>query len=161
MIRGRPRIWPVVIFFLVALSLEVAPLPDTAAPWRPPWMALAVVYWSIRQPGRYGVGIAWLTGLLLDVLKGAVLGQHALALATAAYITVKLCQRLRVFPIWQQSVAICLIIAVYGFLLYWINGMTGQQPGGLLPLAPIASALLIWPPMRWITDHYVAPAVGN
>ena len=90
MIRGGPRIWPVVIFLLVALSLEVAPLPDSAAPWRPPWMALAVIYWSMRQPGRYGVGIAWLIGLLLDVLKGAVLGQHALALSAAAYVTIVL-----------------------------------------------------------------------
>jgi rod shape-determining protein MreD len=150
------RIWPVVLFFLVALSLEVAPMPEPLAPWRPPWVALSVVYWSLHRPGRYGVGIAWLIGLLLDVLKGAVLGQNALSMALAAYLTIKLCQRLRVFPIWQQAISVSLIVAVLGFIGFWIEGMTGELQGGLLRLAPIVSTLLLWPPISWLADRLIA-----
>lgn len=153
---ARGGIFPVILFFLVALSLEVAPMPGTLEPWRPPWVALSVIYWSMHRPARYGVGIAWLIGLLLDVLKGSVLGQNALSMAVAAYVTVKLCQRLRVFPIWQQAISVSLIIAVLGFIGFWIQGMTGELQGGLLRLAPIVSTLIVWPPMSWLTDRLIA-----
>ncbi len=158
---NRNRIWPVLVFFLVAMSLEVAPMPEALAPWRPPWVALSVIYWSMHRPGRYGVGVAWLIGLLLDVLKGAVLGQNALSLALAAYVTIKLCQRLRVFPIWQQAISVSLIIAVLGFVGIWIDGMTGQLQGGLLRLAPIVSAMVVWPPLTWFADRFVASRVRS
>ncbi|MGB5591468.1 MAG: rod shape-determining protein MreD [Gammaproteobacteria bacterium] len=154
---GRQRYWPILLFFLLALSLEVAPMPESLGPWRPPWVALAVIYWCMHQPGRFGVGIAWLIGLLLDVLKGAVLGQHALSLAVAAYVTIKLCQRLRVFPIWQQAMAISLIVAVHEFIGFWIDGMTGTLQGGLMRLAPIVSSVLVWPFMSLVIERLITP----
>jgi rod shape-determining protein MreD len=158
MSRGA-RIWPVVVVLIIALSLEVAPLPGALEYWRAPWVALAVIYWSMRQPGRYGVGTAWAVGLVLDVLKGSVLGEHALMLAVTAFLTVKFCQRLRVFPIWQQTVTVTAIAAVYILLGMWIDGITGDIEGGLLRLAPIITAALVWPPIQWISNQLIAPMV--
>jgi rod shape-determining protein MreD len=149
-------VWLPAISFLVALSLEVMPMSDGLAPWRPPWVALTVIYWSMHRPGRIGVGIAWLLGLTLDVLQGAVLGQHALSLAVAAFLTIKLCQRLRVFPIWHQTVSVGILVAVYSFLNFWIDGMTGNQIGGFARLTPTVSALLVWPVMRGLGDRLLA-----
>ena len=149
-------VWLPAISFLVALSLEVMPMSDGLAPWRPPWVALTVIYWSMHRPGRIGVGIAWLLGLALDVLQGAVLGQHALSLAVAAFLTIKLCQRLRVFPIWHQTVSVGILVAIYSFLNFWIDGMTGNQIGGLARLTPTVSALLVWPVMRGLGDRLLA-----
>jgi rod shape-determining protein MreD len=146
----------VLAYFLVALSLQVAPLPEAMEPWRPPLLALAVIYWSMHQPGRYGVGIAWLLGLIQDVLQGAVLGQHALTIAVTAYITIKLCQRLRVFPLWHQTVAVGLILAIHEFLIYWIDGMTDNLAGGLLEFAPLAAALFLWPIMSGFSNRLLA-----
>lgn len=155
--RGRGRIWPVALALLVALSLEVAPLPAEIAAWRPPWVALTVIYWSMLQPGRYGVGVAWIVGLVLDVLQGAVLGQHALMLAVTAFLTIRFCQRLRVFPIWQKTLAVGAIVTVYTLIGLWIDGATGDLTGGPLLLAPILSALLAWPPVYWVSRRLLAP----
>ena len=155
------RYWPVILALLVALSLEVAPLPHTADILRPPWMALSIIYWTMHQPGRYGVGVAWIVGLILDVLQGSVLGQHALMLAIVAYLTIMFRQRMRVFPIWQQTAAVCAITTVYVLLGLWIDGMTGDLEGGALRLAPIVSALALWPPLAWLADQLVAPLVRN
>lgn len=152
----RTRIRIVVLYFLVALSLEVAPLPEWLAPWRPPMLALTVVYWSMHQPGRYGVGVSWVLGLVLDVLGGSILGQHALTLAVTAYITIKLCQRLRVFPIWHQTLAVGIIIAIHEFLNFWIDGMTDNLTGGIMELAPLASALLLWPLMSGVSNRLLS-----
>lgn len=159
--KSRGRYWPVVLAFLVALSLEVAPFPDTADILRPPWMALSIIYWSMHQPGRYGVGVAWGVGIVLDVLKGSVLGQHALMLSVAAYLTIMFHQRLRVFPIWQQTAAVGVIAAIYEFLGFWIDGMTGDLEGGVIRLAPILSALVVWPPLAFLTDRLITPLVRD
>ena len=155
------RFWPVAVVLLVALSLEVAPLPGALQMWRAPWVALALIFWSMRQPGRYGVGVAWVIGLVLDVLKGSVLGQHALMLAVTAFLTVEFCQRLRVFPIWQQTAAVTAIVAVYVFIGFWIDGITGSLEGGFRRLAPIVSAFIAWPPIYWLSRRLIEPMLED
>jgi len=69
---------PVLVAILVALTLAIAPLPPTVAPYRPDWVALTLIYWSMTLPRTWSVGTAWLTGIVLDVAEGTLLGQHAL-----------------------------------------------------------------------------------
>ncbi len=89
-------------------------------------------------------------------MQGSILGQHALTLAVTAYITIKLCQRLRVFPIWHQTVAVVIIVAIYEFLNYWIDGMTDNLVGGLGELLPLVSALFLWPLMSGFSNRLLA-----
>ena len=88
---------------LVAFILTAVPLPDWMEVWRPEWVVVTMVYWCLAMPERVGVFVAWGVGLLLDVLQGSILGQHALGLATVAYLAVLYHQRIRVFPLVQQS----------------------------------------------------------
>ena len=57
--------------------------PDAGANhvWRPAWVALVLVYWCMAAPDQVGVVAGWTTGLLLDVMTGTLLGQHALGLS--------------------------------------------------------------------------------
>lgn len=43
---------------------------------------------------RIGIGMGWLVGLLLDVARGALLGQYALALSVVAYLTLQAYRRI-------------------------------------------------------------------
>ncbi|MDY6980765.1 MAG: rod shape-determining protein MreD, partial [Pseudomonadota bacterium] len=92
--------------FIVALALTIMPLPDTMELARPEWMIMVVVYWVMALPERIGVGIAWIMGLLLDVVRDALLGQYAITLALIAFIVIYMHQRLRVFPVWQQALVV-------------------------------------------------------
>lgn len=159
--RGHTKLWPVLLALLVALSLEVAPLPASLDILRPPWMALTLVFWSMQQPGRFGVGVAWAMGLVLDVLTGSVLGQHALMLALSSYLTITFYQRLRVFPIWQQTLAVTGIVSLYTLIGFWIDGVTSDLQGGVLRLTPIISALIVWPPLYWISDRLIMPLMRD
>ena len=47
-------IWPVWVVMLAAISLEVLPLPGFVQPLRPPWAAIAVIYWTMMWPRRFG-----------------------------------------------------------------------------------------------------------
>ena len=79
----RPPVVPVGIIvasFAAAFVLTGLPMAGWAAPWRPPWVALVLLYWCFAVPERVGVLAGWGCGLVLDVLVGTLVGQHALAL---------------------------------------------------------------------------------
>jgi rod shape-determining protein MreD len=143
------RVWPVILSFLAALSLEVMPMPGGLVEARPAWLAMTVVFWAVADPRRYGLGVAWLFGLLMDVLKGAILGQHALALSVVAFIALKFRQRIRVFPIWQQTVTVTAIVGVYAFLILWIDGLTSEVSIDARRALPVAVTLVLWPLLSW------------
>ena len=132
----------IVISFLVALVLTVLPLPDWAINLRPEWTALVLLYWCMALPHRVGVGIGWCVGMLLDVLKGTLLGQHALGMAVIAYLTINLHQRIRVFPLWQQALTVLMLLALYQLLILWFSG---QQPKGWTYWLPSISGMVLWP----------------
>lgn len=145
--QGRSGGGVIVTSLLAALALTILPLPDWLAMVRPEWAALVLIYWCMALPGRVGVGVAWIVGLLLDVLRGGLLGQHALSLALVAYITLQLYQRIRVFPLWQQAVSVFILILLHLLLQLWIKGISGNPPPALIFLLPALSSMLLWPLM--------------
>jgi len=130
---------------VLAFALTILPLPTWLAIIRPEWVALTLIYWCMALPSRVGVGVAWTTGLFLDVLRGGLLGQQALSLCVIAFITLKLYQRIRVAPLWQQAFSILVLIVLHQLLNLWIRGITGQPPHSWDYWLPSISSMLIWP----------------
>ncbi len=131
--------------FIVALLLQIIALPEWAEAARPEWMAIVLIYWCIAIPERVGIIIAWLAGLTLDVAHGALLGQNALTLAITAYLAIRLHQRIRLFPMWQQAVSILLLVTLHLMLVLWIKGATGQSIETLAYWLPAVTSMLAWP----------------
>ena len=131
--------------FIIALILTVMPMPGWAVTLRPEWMLLTLVYWCLALPNRIGVGTAWTVGLLMDVILGAVLGQHALSLSIIAYLTLKLHQRVRVFPLWQQALFIMVLTALHQMLILWTTSMTDVTSHAISYWLPSISSTIIWP----------------
>ena len=142
--RATRRV-PILMSIVVALMMVMAPLPDWAAPYRPDWVAMTLIFWSLTLPRTYSVGHAWLVGIVLDVAHGTLLGQHALALSFVVYLTVKFHLQLRVFPVSQMALTIVPLLAVYEFLLFWINGVTGIHTALAVYWGPILTSALLWP----------------
>lgn len=139
------HIWQIILYLIAAMILSVLPVPAWATPFRPDWVALTLIYWSMHLPRRFGLGAAWITGLALDALKGALLGQHALALTVVTFLSLKFRLRVRVFPIWQQSMTVLALIAIYEFILYWVDGVAGQPVSALDRWMPVLASAVVWP----------------
>jgi len=135
----------IVLTFVLALILTIFPVPGWAEELRPHMLALTVIYWAMALPHRVSIGIAWTMGLFLDVLFDALLGQHALALALIAFFTIRLHQRLRVFPLWQQAIVIFVLCLIYSMIVLWIKGLTGTAPNLWLFILPSLTSAMIWP----------------
>lgn len=130
---------------LAAMILMLIPLPEWAGPWRPDWLAITLIYWCMARPDHLGVGIAWLLGLLVDVVYGALLGQYALGFAILAFITIRFHTRSRNYPLHQQAIFVGVTLLPYMGVLLWIQGMQGEEPRPWTYWAPVLTSMLMWP----------------
>lgn len=133
-----------------AFLLALLPMPDWAAPFRPPWVALALLYWALALPQRVGVFTAFAFGILLDVVAGTLLGQHALSLSVMTYLAVVLHRRIRLFPWLQQTLSVAMLLLLERLLFLWLLGATGQPMPPPLYWATTVSGLLLWPWVYWL-----------
>lgn len=135
----------ILLSFIVGFILSMVPLPEILENIRPEFVTIVLIYWCIALPNRVGVGIGWIAGLFFDVTTDALLGQHALTFALIAYLAVKLHQRIRVFPIWQQALTIFVLMMFQGTITLWIIGMLGDAPTLWTFMLPAMSTALFWP----------------
>lgn len=142
---NKPPVAIIVASFAAAIALTLMPLPEWAVPWRPRWTALTLIYWTLALPGTVGIGSALLLGLFVDAATGAVLGEHSLEFAIVAYITLRLQQRLRLFPLHQQALFVGLILLPCMSALLWVNGIMGYAQESGLYWAPVLSSMVAWP----------------
>ena len=148
----------IVATLCIAMLLTILPMPEWARPFRPQWVTLVMLYWAIALPHRVGVGSGFVAGIILDVLTGTLLGQHALGLSVVTFIAIQLHQRIRVFPFWQQSLGILVLLVMEHLLALWVTGATrGISPGLIYWSVPLIGALL-WPwvfvTLRKVRRHF-------
>jgi len=135
----------IITTFIVALLLSILPLPDWAQEMRPQWYTLALIYWCLALPQRVGVGVGWLVGIIVDVMTGTLLGQHALALALVAFIVVEIHQRVRLFPLWQQALTVLVLLLVEKLLSLWVMGAVSTPTPPLTFWIPPLVGMFLWP----------------
>lgn len=136
---------PILGCIVGSLMLAIAPMPAWADAYRPDWVALTLIYWSMLLPRNYSIGWAWITGLILDVAQGTLFGQHALALCLVVYITVKFHLQIRVFPVLQMTATVFAMLALYQFILFWINGVAGINSPAVTYWGPVITGTAVWP----------------
>ncbi len=141
----RRSMWLVLSSLTVAMFLTILPMPAALEDFRPQWVTLTIIFWCLSLPERVGVFWAFGTGLILDVLTASLLGQQALGLSLVAYVTIKLHARIRLFPLWQQSFFVWVLLLVERLLTLWILGATGQPLPTLTYWIPTFIGLLLWP----------------
>ena len=146
--RGQPLLLPASPGFiwgslLAALMLDLLPLGRV--PWMPDFLALVLVFWSIHQPRRVGVGAAFVFGLVLDVHEASLLGQHALAYTVLIYSAIMIHRRILWFSVPGQSVQLLPLFAAAHAITIALRLIGGAVfPGWQVLLAPVLEAAL-WP----------------
>lgn len=129
----------------IALVLALLPMPDWTIWLRPAWVLMVLIYWAMMVPMRVSVGLAWFMGLIVDLLNGTLLGEHALAYTIVIYFVTRLYLRLRMSPILQQGISILVFVFMYQFILYCIQGFIGELPPSYLYWLSSVTSMLLWP----------------
>ncbi len=150
--RGQQLLLPASPVFiwsslLVALVLNMAQNMGLwgRAPWIPDIVAVVLVFWTVHQPQRVGVGTAFLFGLCMDVHQASWLGQHALSYTVLSYLAITIHRRLLWFPVPSQAMQVLPLFAAahaIELVLRMLGG--GTFPGLWILLGPVLEAAL-WP----------------
>lgn len=144
----------VIATVLLALIFAIVPLPQPIDAARPDLLLLLVIYWSLSAPRIAGLFFAWICGLAIDLLKGTTLGQHAFAFLVIAFATHKQQLRIRVFPIYHQTLTVFMLLAVYQFLVFWIDGIIGQPVTTWMRWLPVLTGAVLWPVLVALLDTW-------
>lgn len=156
--RGRESLWLVVLTLAAAVLLTLLPVGESLEPFKPYWVALVVVYWALETYDGVGLGTAFVTGIVLDVLTGALLGMHALSLIVMVFLVQRFRPRLRFFPPWQQALSVLALLVNDRIILIWVTALVGEPlPTWKYWLPPLV-ALAIWPWLFLFLDYTRAAA---
>jgi len=135
----------VFLTFLVGLILQILPLPDEVQFYRPNWVAIILIYWSMALPNSIRLISAFVAGLIVDVLLGNLLGQHSLAFIIIVYINLFFNLRIRVLSVWQQATYVFILLLIGQFFIVWIEGISGSKPPIEAYFLPALTGMFMWP----------------
>lgn len=149
---GEPRLLAVATT-LAALVLQVVPLPYWLSILRPAVLVLVVLYWSVQAPRTGGITLGFVSGLALDVFRGSVLGQHALAVSLVVYLAIRFHLQIRNTPLFQQALFALAALFLYELVVWSIDGWSGHPVAASTRwLHPITGAL-VWPLIVIVLDR--------
>ncbi|GMM71519.1 rod shape-determining protein MreD [Alteromonas gracilis] len=146
----RKRNLVIWLSILVALVLQIVPLPSQVDVYRPDWVLVVLAYWSMALPHRVNVGVAFLTGVAMDVLVGTTLGIHSLGLSLSVYILAANYQRLRNYSVWQQAIIIGLMSSLYHLMTFWVQHLLTDIYFQVDYLWPVLTSMVLWPWVFWL-----------
>ena len=145
---------PVYMWFTLVAAFVLNLVPFGRVPWLPDVLAVVLVFWSVHQPLRVGVGVAFMFGLMMDVHDGALLGQHALAYTLLSFVSITIHRRLLWFNVPSQALQVLPLFAISHLIEMAIRMVGGGIfPGWSFLLAPAIEAAL-WP---FVTLLLLAP----
>lgn len=139
------RLGYIVLTLVLALLLQLIPLPQWLSWAWPDFVALVLVYWGVFQPHRLGLLTAWGLGLLMDVANGALFGQHALAYAALVYGAIFLHRRIQMFPLRFQVAHVAALLLAERCLQLLIRLAGGEDFPGLTFFGGSLTAAVLWP----------------
>ena len=141
------NVFLIAMSFLVAMILMILPLPHLAVWLRPQWVFAVLLFWIGMSSEQFGIGTAWVVGIVMDLVSGTPLGLQAFVFVMLSYGVLRLRSIIEYLPIWQQAS----VIGVFVFLNGLLQGMGLSLMGhgvhiGLHTLSAITTTL-VWP---WI-----------
>ena len=147
---SRPKVWVIPATFLASYVLISFPVGLQWRGYAPDWVTLVLIYWCMAAPQRVGVGAAWLVGLGLDLLTFGLVGSHALTKTVIAFLVGRVALRLRVYPVWQHTAFILILLVVETAILVAIKYLVDGRLGGMVSWPALAVGVAVWPLLFWI-----------
>ncbi len=137
--------WFITLSLIIGLLLNLLPIQGYLLILRPDFVALVLLFWGAYQPERVGISIAFIMGLLMDVVNSSMFGQHALAYSIMIFIALLLRRRIHIFGLLKQIPQIgILLLFTQSIILLTELLRRSDFPGWDYFLASL-TGMLLWP----------------
>lgn len=147
--RSNPifQILVLMAIFVVAFVLEIMPFPAGFQGFRPSWVILVLIYWTLALPNKISVGTAFVAGIVWDLVLGSVLGVHSIVLSIAIYFVAKYHLILRNLSLWLQSILVMLYVIAIKFAIFFVELLIHSADFNPQELLGAVVSGVLWP---WI-----------
>lgn len=142
------RVGFIAISLVFALTFNLVPWPNPSA--MPDLLALVIAFWSIHQPRRIGLSVAWLLGLLMDTANGTLIGQHALGYAVLAFLGNGLSRRVLGFPLLKQALHVLPMLLTAQLVMLVVRLVAGGTFPGMTFFVGSVISTALWPVASFI-----------
>ena len=130
--------------------LDMSPLPEWSDWLWPQWMLLTLIFWCIETPTKVGLGTAWCIGLISDVSGGSMLGVAALANLLVVYVVILRRQRVRQYPIIQQTGFIFSLVFIHQILVAILQRIVTESGADWHNIATVLTTAMLWPGFQYV-----------
>lgn len=157
---------PLFIAASLVMAFLLNLLPWGQWPGVPDFVALVLVFWSVHQPRKVGIGIAFMMGLLMDVHDATLLGENALSYTLLSYFAITIHRRVLWFRITMQALHVLPLLWLMQTVQLIVRAIvTGSLPGWsyftesivAAALWPLASLILLAPQRRAVNRDDTRP----
>lgn len=153
----------IVMLVLATLTLSFAAIMTPAGDilrWLRPNLVLMVVIFWVLHASTFGIGAAWLAGLVQDGVSGNELGVHALSFTVIAYILLLLHHRIRMFGLLQQMLLVFSLLCFDQWTIDRINSIAFGSHTSLAWLGGAMIGALLWPVLCAVLGPRMARRAG-
>lgn len=130
--------------FVISSSLNVYPLSPSMATLRPMIMIMVLIFWLLFQPRHVGIIIAFVIGIIADLLMDTRLGQQAFSAVIVAMVI-----KFSSIYIKQLNAASAWLIATIGLLAFqltlWILQLIMQSQFVAQSGLSLLMSIISWP----------------
>lgn len=149
----------IIISLILASMANIYPLDFAVAMFRPMFMIVVLIFWVLYQPRFVGISIAFLVGLLCDLLLDTMLGSQAFSVVAA----VLLVQNLRILT-KKLTLSSSWIIGTAGLVVYrlfmWVFELFSYEYVGFSAVVGLLMSILIFP-FVWTVLSKINNAIDN
>lgn len=140
------------IAVVLTYLLTLLPLPGALLYAKPFWLGLLVVWLALERPRGGRIGFAFVLGLGADLLLGTWFGEHAFRLVVIAFIVGRFRARLRFFPLWQQTLAVGVLLLNDRIVVLMLRSFDAPVSPDVWYWLPPATGMLLWPVLVIVLD---------
>ena len=134
-----------VIIITIILGRFISLITLPLGYYAPEWILLIVVYWAIAVPSNNKLFLAFLVGIIVDIVYGQVLGISSLFYVLLVYVILRLYNSLRYMTIAQQAVVLLIFMIIKQHLLVWAYFIIDRNIDYQALLVGSFISALVWP----------------
>ena len=134
-----------IILITIILGLFTSLITLPLGYYAPEWMLLVVVYWAIAIPSNNKMILAFLSGVIVDIVFGQALGISSLFYVVLVYFILRLYNSLRYMTIAQQAVVLFFFIFIKQHLLVWAYYIIDRNIDYQALLIGSIISAIVWP----------------
>lgn len=116
----------------------------------PDFVAMILVFWSMHQPRKVGIGVAFFMGLLMDVHDAALLGENALSYTLLSYFAIMIHRRVLWFSTGTQAMHVLPLLLMAQVVSLMVRLLVGGKFPGWLYFIESFVAAVLWPLLTWL-----------